>query len=51
MPAGNVNGAGDNVGGLVGYQLSSIYVNQSTQYVYNYIQESYANRKCNNYRK
>ncbi|MNT30408.1 hypothetical protein D3C72_1662010 [compost metagenome] len=41
---GNVISIGDNAGGLIGYQQSSIFVNVSTQYVYNYTQECYATR-------
>lgn len=45
MLAGNVTGSGDNVGGLVGNQQSSINVSCHYLYVYSYIQESYATRK------
>ena len=45
MQAGNVTGTGDNDGGLVGYQASSINVSNHYEYAYNYIQECYASRK------
>lgn len=47
MQAGNVTAAGDNVGGLVGYQQSGINVYNHYENAYSYIQECYASRKCN----